>query len=99
MDQELRKSMLIRWALEKSRIRKDILFYLYQHGPSYTNDIARGIGANPTNVIGSLRGMGKRYSEELSLINLGLVERKQLGNKIIYVLTKKGKEVVGVQRD
>jgi predicted transcriptional regulator with HTH domain len=85
-------------SLRRSNIRKKIAEYLFEISPSgsYTSEIAYSIKTTPTNVIGAIRGMGDRYKENESLIDLGIVEQFTGGRNIkIYKLTEMGKEIIG----
>ena len=91
------KRPLIVRALRGSEIRKKIAEYLFDIHPSYsyTSEIAYRVKTTPTNAIGALRGMGTRYKEEDSLLNLKMVEEKSCDNKVrLYGLTPFGKEVM-----
>ena len=71
--------------------------YLFDISPScsYTSEIAYNVKTTPTNVIGAMRGMGTRYKENESLINLNIVEEKSGGKNVrLYGLTPFGKEVI-----
>ena len=92
----VRRPLIIR-SLRRSNVRKKIAEYLFDISPSssYTSEIAYNIKTTPTNVIGALRGMGTRYKEEESLLNLDMVEEKTGGKNIkLYSLTPFGKEIV-----
>jgi len=92
----VRRPLIIR-SLRRSNVRKKIAEYLFDISPSsrYTSEIAYNIKTTPTNVIGALRGMGTRYKEEESLLNLDMVEEKTGGKNIkLYSLTQFGKEIV-----
>lgn len=98
----LAKNPFIFKALRRSSVRRKILEYLFDVGPngSYISEIAYHIRASPTNVIGAIRGMGKRYRKEDSLLNLQVVEELQSNNGIkLYRLTDLGKEVVEALRN
>jgi predicted transcriptional regulator with HTH domain len=85
-------------SLRRSNIRKKIAEYLFEISPSgsYTSEIAYSIKTTPTNVIGAIRGMGERYKEDESLIDLGIVEQVTGGKNVkIYKLTELGKEIIG----
>ena len=91
------KRPLIVRALRGSEIRKKIAEYLFDIHPSfsYTSEIAYRVKTTPTNTIGAIRGMGTRYKEEDSLLNLNIVEEKNCDNNIrLYGLTPFGKEVM-----
>jgi predicted transcriptional regulator with HTH domain len=84
-------------SLRRSNIRKKIAEYLFEISPSgsYTSEIAYSIKTTPTNVIGAIRGMGDRYKEEESLIDLGIVEQVTGGKDVkLYRLTEMGKEII-----
>jgi len=96
LSSELKRPLVVR-ALRRSNIRKKIAEYLFEISPSYsyTSEIAYNVKTTPTNVIGALRGMGNRYREEESLLNLDLVEEKSGGKNIkLYGLTSFGEEVL-----
>jgi predicted transcriptional regulator with HTH domain len=92
----MKRPLVIR-ALRRSNVRKKIAEYLFEISPScsYTSEIAYNVKTTPTNVIGALRGMGSRYKEDGSLLNLDLVEEKSGGKNIrLYGLTPFGKEIL-----
>lgn len=91
------KRPLVIRSLRRSNIRKKIAEYLFEISPSYsyTSEIAYNVKTTPTNVIGAIRGMGTRYKEDESLINLEIIEEKQGGKNIrLYSLTPFGREVI-----
>lgn len=93
---DIKRPLVIR-ALRRSNIRKRIAEYLFEISPStsYTSEIAYSVKTTPTNVIGAIRGMGTRYKESESLLNLDIVEEKKGGKNIkLYGLTTFGKEVI-----
>lgn len=93
---DMKRPLVIR-ALRRSNIRKKIAEYLFDISPSYsyTSEIAYNIKTTPTNVIGALRGMGNRYREEESLLNLKIVEERNGGKNIkLYGLTSYGEELL-----
>lgn len=94
----LKRPLVIR-SLRRSNIRKKIADYLFEISPScsYTSEIAYHVKTTPTNVIGAIRGMGTRYKEEESLLNLEIVEEKSCNKNIrLYGITPFGKEVIEV---
>ena len=94
----LKRPLVIR-SLRRSNIRKKIADYLFEISPScsYTSEIAYHVKTTPTNVIGAIRGMGTRYKEEESLLNLEIVEEKSCDKNIrLYGITPFGKEVIEV---
>ena len=93
---DMKRPLVVR-ALRRSNVRKKIAEYLFDISPScsYTSEIAYNVKTTPTNVIGALRGMGTRYKEDESLLNLDIVEEKSGGKNIrLYGLTPFGKEVL-----
>ena len=93
---DIKRPLVIR-ALRRSNVRKKIAEYLFEISPSssYTSEIAYNVKTTPTNVIGAIRGMGSRYKEDESLLNLEIVEEKIGGKNIkLYSLTPYGKEVI-----
>jgi len=93
---DIKRPLVVR-ALRRSNVRKKIAEYLFEISPScsYTSEIAYNVKTTPTNVIGAIRGMGTRYREEESLINLDIVEEKSGGKNIkLYGLTSFGEEVI-----
>ena len=93
---DVARPLVIR-SLRRSDIRKRIAEYLFEISPSgsYTSEIAYNVKTTPTNVIGAIRGMGKRYKIEESLISLELVEQIDSGTNVkIYKLTDFGKEII-----
>ena len=83
-------------ALRRSRVRTEILMYLYKIYPkaSYPAEISRNTGIDPTNVLGGLRGMGSRFDEANSLLKLGLVEKIERGNATYYRISERGKAFI-----
>ena len=88
-------------ALNKSVLKKRVLFYLNSIYPNadYTANIARMVRSDPSNVIGCLRGMGSRYNGNSSLIELGLVEIKNINGYKYYKITELGKKVVSYLKE
>lgn len=91
-------------SLRKSNVRKKITDYLLAISPSssYVSEIAYHIRSTPTNVIWAIRGMGSRYRDDGSLINLNIVEQTSDGrdnNTKLYRLTDLGKEIIESIRD
>lgn len=76
----------------KSRLRAEILSYLSKAypNPSYPNEIAKGLGTNWAHVVGALVGMNTRYSENNSLVALGLVEIIREDGCKYYRVTEEG---------
>jgi len=94
---EVKRPLVMR-ALRRSAVRKKIAEYLFDISPScsYTSEIAYHVKTTPSNVIGAIRGMGDRYRQDESLLNLEIVEEKHGGKNIrLYGLTTFGKEMIG----
>ncbi|MEL9990191.1 MAG: archaellum operon transcriptional activator EarA family protein [Thermoproteus sp.] len=73
-------------SLRRSRIRLEILKVLCRTGePMYPALLARAIGVSYENVVGALRGLGRRYRKEDSLVGLGLVKEVRVGRQYVYV--------------
>ena len=83
-------------SLRRSRVRTEIVMYLYKIYPnaSYPADISRNTGIDPTNIIGGLRGMGRRFDKTNSLIERGLVEKVELEDATYYRLSEYGKSLM-----
>ena len=91
----IQKPLAVR-ALRKSLIRRRITEYLFDISPnsSYTSEIAHHLKTTPSNVIGAIRGMNKRYREDESLIYLDIVEEHHEKNFKMYKITDFGKELL-----
>jgi predicted transcriptional regulator with HTH domain len=83
-------------ALRRSRVRTEILMYLYKIYPraSYPAEISRNTGIDSTNILGGLRGMSSRFDESSSLLKQGIVEKIELGDVTYYRLSERGKALV-----
>lgn len=83
-------------SINKSVLRRKVLFYLYKIYPNYDYlaNIARVIRSDPSNVIGCIKGMGHRYNGSSSLIELGLVEVVEKEGFKYYKITELGRKVV-----
>lgn len=81
-------------SLKKSRVRKDVLLFLLKIYPkgSYVAEIAARIEADPSNVIGALRG-NRRYKSSMSLASLGLVKGEEVKETRFYRLSDRGMEI------
>ncbi len=93
---------LVMRSLRRSSVRKKIAEYLFEISPSgsYTSDIAYNVKTTPTNVIGAIRGMNSRYSDDESLIGLNIVEQIEAHKNVkIYSLTDFGKEIVNSMKE
>ena len=96
MSEEAGFEEIVRWSLRRSRVRTEILMYLYSIYPraSYPAEISRNTGIDSTNVLGGLRGMGSRFDESYSLTKQGVVEKVDIGDSIYYRLSERGKALV-----
>jgi predicted transcriptional regulator with HTH domain len=83
-------------SLRRSKVRTEVAMYLYKiyPGASYPADICRNIGVEPTNVLGALRGMGKRFDSSNSLVGLGLVDEISVNGATYYRLSERGKSLI-----
>ncbi|CAB3289796.1 conserved protein of unknown function [Methanocaldococcus lauensis] len=92
--------MIIR-SLNKSKLRKKILYLLYKIYPNgiYLSEISRRVRSDPSNVLGCLKGLNGRYNGNFSLIELGLVECVEVGGMKLYKLTDYGKKIVDILMD
>ncbi|RZN34452.1 MAG: transcriptional regulator [Methanophagales archaeon ANME-1-THS] len=95
MSEEVGFEEIIR-ALRRSRVRTEIIMYLYKIYPraSYPAEIARNTGIDSTNILGGLRGMSSRFDESSSLLSQGMVEKLELGDATYYRLSERGKALV-----
>ncbi len=91
---------LVLLSVRRSQARSEVLAFLARRGPSYVTLIAEGTGLRVNTVSGALNGAGERYSQELSLVSLGLVEEVEPGPvptpgiSRFYTLTDEGRAVV-----
>ncbi|HUV79876.1 MAG TPA: archaellum operon transcriptional activator EarA family protein [Candidatus Bathyarchaeia archaeon] len=95
MVEEERVEEILR-SLRRSRVRTEIVMYLYKIYPraSYPAEMSRNIGVDPTNILGGLRGMGSRFEESNSLLKMGLVDKIERENIAYYRLSERGKELI-----
>lgn len=96
MEKDIRIPHVIR-SLKKSRVRTEILMYLYKIYPnaSYPAEISKKTEIDATNVLGGLRGMSDRYRESESLVGMGLVEEVRHEDSTYYKISEKGKWMIG----
>jgi predicted transcriptional regulator with HTH domain len=95
MSEEVGFEEIVR-SLRRSRVRTEIVMYLYTIYPkaSYPAEISRNTGIDPTNILGGLRGMGSRFDESNSLLKQGVVEKVERRNATYYRLSERGKALV-----
>jgi len=82
-------------SLRKSRVRSEILMYLYNNYPeaSYPAEIAKNTGIDFTNILKGLIGTG-RFDAANSLLKQGVVEKIERGDETYYRLSERGKLLV-----
>jgi predicted transcriptional regulator with HTH domain len=100
MSEEVGFEEIVR-SLRRSRVRTEILMYLYKIYPSasYPAEISRNTGIDSTNILGGLRGMSSRFGESSSLLKQGVVEKLERGDATYYRLSERGKALVeGLQK-
>ena len=70
----------------RSKLRLSILRNLFDIYPceSYLSDIARRVHTDPSSASLAIRGGGIRYSRDLSLLGLGLVEERKVRGGVYY---------------
>lgn len=61
---------------------------------SYPYDISRQTGIDSTNIIGALRGMGSRYKNSNSLVEMGVVDMVENNGVTYYKLSDRGKRLI-----
>jgi len=92
----LREAQMLH-SLRKSRVRTEIIMYLYNMYPvaSYPTNIARGTGMDAINVLGGLRGMDSGFAaKSKSLLEIGLVDKIERDDGTSYQLSERGKSVI-----
>ena len=82
-------------SLKKSRVRSEIMMYLYNTYPeaSYPAEIAENTGIDPTNILKGLSGTGW-FGAAKSLLNQGVVEKMERGDETSYRLSERGKSLI-----
>lgn len=88
-------------SLNKSKLRKKIMYFLYRIYPNgiYLSELSRRVNSDPSNVLGCFKGMGNRYNGNSSLVELGLVECVSKEGMKIYIMTEYGKNVIEYLKD
>ena len=89
----LREALMLR-SLRKSRVRTEIIMYLYTIYPkaSYPIDIAMDTSIDAADALGGLRGSG--FAKSKSLLEIGLVDRVEHDGGICYQLSERGKSLI-----
>lgn len=91
---------LVELSVRRSDARAKVLGFLARRSPAYATLIAEGTGLHLNTVLGALRGVEERYSEELSLISLGLIQEVDPGIappggiSRFYAITDRGRSAV-----
>ncbi len=82
-------------SLKRSRVRTEILMYLYAYYPkaSQPAEIARHTGIDSLTILRGLRGSG-RFDASHSLLKHGVVEEMDQGDIPSYRLSERGKSLV-----
>jgi len=82
-------------TLKKSRVRSEIMMYLYNNYPeaSYPAEISENTGIDPTNILKGLNGTGW-FGAAKSLLKQGVVEKMERGNETYYRLSERGKSLI-----
>jgi predicted transcriptional regulator with HTH domain len=93
---EIKKSVEAPPFLRRSRVRTEILMYLYSNYPkaSYPEEISRDTGIDLKNVLRGLTGKGGWFKESDSLFKQGVVEQVEQGGTSYYRLTERGKSMI-----
>ena len=90
-------------AIIKSMVRFKVLVFLASHPQEKFNaaEIAQRTRSSYENVVGALRGYGKRYNKALSLVSLGLAaQTEREPGTYVYQITPAGIEFAErVRRD
>lgn len=96
---------LVQLSVRRSQARAKVLGFLARRSPAYATLIAEGTGLHLNTVLGALRGAEGRYSQELSLISLRLIEEVDPGVappggiSRFYAITDRGRSVVDALND
>jgi len=82
--------------LRRSRVRTEILMYLYSKYPkaSQPEEISRDTGIALNNVLSGLTGKGGWFKESDALLKQGVVEQLEHGGATHYRLTEHGKSMI-----
>jgi predicted transcriptional regulator with HTH domain len=82
--------------LRRSRVRTEILMYLYSKYPkaSHPEEISRDTGIALKNVLKGLTGKGGWFKESDALLKQGVVEQVEHGGTTHYRLTERGKSMI-----
>ncbi|MGC9445225.1 MAG: archaellum operon transcriptional activator EarA family protein [Candidatus Methanospirareceae archaeon] len=83
-------------SLRRSRVRSEILMYLYSTYPkaSHPEAVSRDTGIDLKNVLKGLRGKGCWFKESDALLKQGVVEQVEHGGSTCYRLAERGKSMI-----
>ena len=95
-ERDVKKSVDAPPFLRRSRVRTEILMYLYGNYPkaSHPEEISRNTGIELKNVLRGLTGKGGWFKESDSLFKQGVVEQIEQGGTTYYRLTERGKSMI-----
>ena len=87
---------LVEHSRRRSHVRRNVLLYMDKiDGEVSVFDISRGIEVCYSSVYGAIYGRKDHYSKASSLLGLGLVKLRRLGNNMILLsLTDRGYDEV-----
>ena len=93
---EIKKSVDAPPFLRRSRVRTEILMYLYSNYPeaSHPEEISKDTGIDLKNVLRGLTGKGGWFKEPDALLKHGVVEQIEHGGTTYYRLTERGKSMI-----
>ena len=93
---DVKKSVEAPPFLRRSRVRTEILMYLYSNYPkaSQPEEISRDTGIDLKNVLRGLTGKGGWFMESDALLKQGVVEQIEEGGSTYYRLTERGKSMI-----
>jgi len=93
---DVKKSVEAPPFLRRSRVRTEILMYLYSNYPeaSHPEAISRDTGIELKNVLRGLTGKGGWFTESDALLKQGVVEQVEHGGTTYYRLTERGKAMI-----
>lgn len=93
---EIKKSVEAPPFLRRSRVRTEILMYLYSKYPEALRpeEIARATGIELKNILRGLTGKGSWLPDRDALLKQGVVEQIEHGGTTYYRLTERGKSMI-----
>jgi predicted transcriptional regulator with HTH domain len=96
----VKKSVDAPLSLRRSRVRSEILMYLYSKYPkaSHPEEVSRDTGIDLKNVLRGLRGKGGWFKESDALLKQGVVEQVEHGGTTYYRLAERGKSMIESMR-